>query len=53
MSSQPNEVQITVGSDLRCSSDCYMIADVTNHIYTHDMNGRTSESQPASYVNLR
>ncbi|MCJ1268019.1 hypothetical protein MMC22_007905 [Lobaria immixta] len=25
-----------------------MIADVTNHIYTHDMNERTSESQPAS-----
>lgn len=49
MVSQLNEVQVTLDSDLHCNSDCYMIADVTNHIYTHDTNGKTSDSQATPY----
>lgn len=48
MTSQANEVQVTVDSNSHCNNDCYMVADVTNHIYTHDMNGKTSASQAAS-----
>lgn len=43
----PNNVQVTIDSSAQCKNDCYMIADVTNHIYT---NGGTSDLQPTPYV---
>lgn len=46
----PNNVQVTLDSSAQCKNDCYMIADVTNHIYTRDTNETTSNSQPTPYI---
>lgn len=49
MTSQPHSVQVTVHANLQCK-DCYIVADLTDHIYTGNTNGKTGSSQPAPYV---
>ncbi|MCJ1426755.1 hypothetical protein MMC29_004658 [Sticta canariensis] len=56
MTSQPHSVQVTVYAGLECK-DCYIVADLTNHIYTGNTNGKTGSSQhaptPTTYVIIR